>query len=271
MPLLFILMVVILIRSLTFPGAMKGVEFLFAIHPETMSASTILNALGFTFFSLSLGCGTIVTYGCYVKETTDIPSSSGWIAFLALLGSILSGLMILPAVFAFGLDPNAGPGLVFVTLPIVFDHFPGGAFFAVLFYICLLTAALTSSISMLEVVIAYLGNEWNVRRPRGCFACWIALFLFGCVSALSFGPWSDVKVFGKTLFDALDFLSSNILLPMGGLFIALLTGWIAWPKFKEQLNYVKNRGTAYTTFIHAMVAIIAPIVVLFVIYQGCFA
>ena len=271
MPLLFILMVVILIRSLTFPGAMKGVEFLFAIHPETMSASTILNALGFTFFSLSLGCGTIVTYGCYVKETTDIPSSSGWIAFLALLGSILSGLMILPAVFAFGLDPNAGPGLVFVTLPIVFDHFPGGAFFAVLFYICLLTAALTSSISMLEVVIAYLGNEWNVRRPRGCFACWIALFLFGCVSALSFGPWSDVKVFGKTLFDALDFLSSNILLPMGGLFIALLTGWIAWPKFKEQLNYVKNRGTAYTTFIHAMVAIIAPIVVLLVIYQGCFA
>ena len=124
---------------------------------------------------------------------------------------------------------------------------------------------------MLEVVIAYLGNEWNVRRPRGCFACWIALFLFGCVSALSFGPWSDVKVFGKTLFDALDFLSSNILLPMGGLFIALLTGWIAWPKFKEQLNYVKNRGTAYTTFIHAMVAIIAPIVVLLVIYQGCFA
>ena len=164
MPTLFILMLCIIVRGLTLPGAWEGVVFLFDFSFEKLTASSILNAMGFTFFSLSLGAGILVTYGSYLSDKTCIPSSSMWVAVLAIQAALLAGLMIMPAVFAFGLEPNAGPGLVFITVPMIFSSIPFGDVFAALFYICLFVAALTSSVSLLEVVTAFLQNEWHLSR-----------------------------------------------------------------------------------------------------------
>ena len=171
LPTLFILMIVIMIRSLSLPGAMEGVKFLFDFSFDKLTWMSVLNAMGFTFFSLSLGCGIMVTYGAYLKDSTDIPNSSLWIAYLAIQTALLAGLMIMPAVFAMGQDPNAGPGLVFVTIPFIFSQIPFGWFFMILFNVCLLVAALTSSVSLLEVCIAYLQNEWHMKRISASIMC----------------------------------------------------------------------------------------------------
>ena len=184
MPTLFVLMLAIIVRGLTLPGAWEGVVFLFDFSFEKLTASSILNAMGFTFFSLSLGAGILVTYGSYLSEKTCIPSSSMWVAVLAIQAALLAGLMIMPAVFAFGLEPNAGPGLVFITVPMIFGSIPFGDVFAALFYICLLVAALTSSVSLLEVVTAFLQNEWHLSRRTAVIGCWISLFFLGAVSPL---------------------------------------------------------------------------------------
>ena len=177
-------MIVIMIRSLSLPGAMEGVKFLFDFSFDKLTWMSVLNAMGFTFFSLSLGCGIMVTYGAYLKDSTDIPNSSLWIAYLAIQTALLAGLMIMPAVFAMGQDPNAGPGLVFVTIPFIFSQIPFGWFFMILFNVCLLVAALTSSVSLLEVCIAYLQNEWHMKRISASILCYVGLALLGCVPRL---------------------------------------------------------------------------------------
>ena len=240
LPTLFILMIVIMIRSLSLPGAMEGVKFLFDFSFDKLTWMSVLNAMGFTFFSLSLGCGIMVTYGAYLKDSTDIPNSSLWIAYLAIQTALLAGLMIMPAVFAMGQDPNAGPGLVFVTIPFIFSQIPFGWFFMILFNVCLLVAALTSSVSLLEVCIAYLQNEWHMKRISASILCYVGLALLGFVSALSFGVWSDVKIFDRIIFDFLDWFCSNIMMPLGGLSIALLAGWKAWNSTYVQVNLVKK-------------------------------
>ena len=136
MPTLFILMLAIIVRCLMLDGAWEGVKYLFAFDWDTVTSSAILNAMGFTFFSLSLGAGILITYGSYLQKESNIVSASIWVAVLAIQAALLAGLMIMPAVFAFGLEPNAGPGLVFVTVPMIFSQIPLGGFFALLFYIC---------------------------------------------------------------------------------------------------------------------------------------
>ena len=147
MPTLFVLMLAIIVRGLTLPGAWEGVKFLFEPNFEAFTGEALLNALGFSFFSLSVGSGSMMNYGSYLSDETKIGSSTAWIVFLAMAAAILGGLMIMPAVFAFGLSPDAGPGLTFATMPAVFANLPAGQFFAVVFYVCLFVAAITSSIS----------------------------------------------------------------------------------------------------------------------------
>lgn len=268
MPTLFILMLFIIIRSVTLPGAGAGIEFLFKLDWSTVTWSSILNAMGFTFFSLSLGCGIMVTYGSYLKTNTDIPNSTLWVSYLAVQTAILAGLMILPAVFALGQNPNAGPGLVFITIPLVFSQIPFGWLFAILFYICLLTAALTSSVSLLEVIIAYLQNEWHLKRGISTLLCYVSLFFLGSVSALSFGSWSHLTVGGKNIFDLLDYVCTNIMMPVGGLTIAVLAGWYAWPQVKEQLNMVKKYSDGFNQFIRFALMVLSPLLVVVVIATG---
>jgi len=268
LPLFFLLMLFITGRSLTLDGAMQGVDFLFNFSFSKLTWESVMNAMGLTFFSLSLGCTILVTYGLYLRNSTDIPSSACWISWLAIQTGILAGLMIMPAVFAMGQDPKAGPGLVFVTVPLVFSQIPMGEVFAALFYVCLLVAALTSAISLVEVVVAYLCNEWHMRRVSATLLIYISAFTLGGASALSFGPWSGVTVGGKILFDLLDYVCTNIMMPVGGMAIAILAGWIARDQFRSQLSLVRSYSQTTLDFLSVAVRILAPIMVLLVLISG---
>lgn len=164
MPVLFILMLILIVRGLTLPGAVKGLEYLFKPNWSGFTSSAIFNAMGFTFFSLSLGAAVMVTYAGYLSEKVNLLTSTAWVAFLAIMAAVLGGLMVMPAVFAFNLSPTAGPGLTFVTMPAIFSQMPFGVFFAILFYFCLVVAAITSSMSMLEAVVASLLDYTRLSR-----------------------------------------------------------------------------------------------------------
>ena len=158
----------------------------------------------------------MLTYGSYLDSKVDLVNSSCWIAFLTILSSLMGALMVMPAVFAFGLDPTAGPGLTFVTMPVIFAQLPFGNLFAIAFYACLLVAAITSSVSMLEIDVAFLHDEWHWSRPKAVVVTTVALLFVGSFSALSFGPLADAKWLGRTFFDWVDYITSNICLPIGG-------------------------------------------------------
>lgn len=226
MPILFILLIVLMIRGLTLDGAEDGLEFLWNPDWSKISAGTILLALGHAFFTLSLGMGAMLTYGSYMSEKDNIPGAALQVVSLDTLIALVAGIAIFTAVFAVGLDPAAGPGLIFHTLPGVFVKMPGGYFFSILFFILLSIAALTSSISLLEVVVSYFVDERNWKRHNAAIVLGLIIFLIGLPSALSFNLLADVKIFGLTFFDLVDFIASNILLPFGGLLISVFVAWV---------------------------------------------
>ena len=236
MPMLFVLLAVLVVRSVTLPGAWAGIAFFLEPPFSTLSAGTAAAALGQAFFSLSLGMGAMITYGSYISRLENLPKAALWVTSLDTLIAVMAGFLILPAVFAFGFDPAAGPGLTFITLPAVFSQMPFGAFFGTLFFVLLAVVALTSAMSLLEVVVAYLIDEKGVSRAKAAWGAGIAIFLLGIPSSLSLGIWSDVTIAGKGFFDVMDYLASNILLPTGGIFIALFAGWVAYPKIMDANN-----------------------------------
>ena len=225
MPMLFFIVIAIAIYSVTLPGAGRGVEYLFKPDFSKIDAKVCATALGQAFFSLSLGFGTILTYASYVDKKENILFQSTATAASDLMFALIAGLAIMPAVFAFGLNPQSGPGLVFETLPFVFGKMPAGGVIAILFFVALLVAALTSSISMLEVAVAYLTEEKKFSRPTACAVLFGACWTVGALCSLSFGPLSDIRIFGDTIFDFFDNLSSNVLMTLGSLFTVLFVGW----------------------------------------------
>lgn len=225
MPLLFFIVIAIAIYSLTLPGAQKGVEYLFNPDFSKIDAKACAAALGQAFFSLSLGFGTIMTYASYVDKKENIMFQSSATAISDLMFALIAGLAIMPAVFAFGLNPQSGPGLVFETLPFVFGQMPAGGFVAILFFLALLVAALTSSISMLEVAVAYLVEEKKFSRISACILLFVICWVIGAICTLSFGPLSHIKIDGGNIFDFFDNLSSNILMTLGSLLTVLFVGW----------------------------------------------
>ena len=225
MPLLFCIVLGIAVYSLTLPGAAKGVDYLFNPDFSKINGQSIAAALGQAFFSLSLGFGTIMTYASYVDKKENIMFQSGATAVSDLMFALIAGLAIMPAVFAFGLDPQSGPSLVFETLPFIFGKMPAGSVVAIFFFVALLVAALTSSISMLEVAVAYLVEEKKISRTAACIILFLICWAIGTFCSLSFGPLSDVKIFGGSIFDFFDNLSSNILMTLGSLLTVLFVGW----------------------------------------------
>ena len=230
MPVLFVLLAVLCARSVTLPGAGAGITFFLEPDFSKVSAGTVTAALGQAFFSLSLGMGVMITYGSYISHLENLPKAALWVTSLDTLIAVMAGFLILPAVFAFGFDPAAGPGLTFITLPAVFSQMPFGAFFGTLFFVLLAVAALTSAMSLLEVVVAYLVDEKGVPRVKAAWGAGMVIFLLGIPSSLSLGVWSDFTIAGKGFFDTMDYLASNVLLPMGGIFIALFAGWVVYPR-----------------------------------------
>ena len=225
MPLLFFMVLAIAIYSMTLPGAKAGLDYLFNPDFSKITGKACAAALGQAFFSLSLGFGTIMTYASYVDKKENILFQSTATAVSDLMFALIAGMAIMPAVFAFGLNPQSGPGLVFETLPFVFGQMPAGGFVAILFFLALLVAALTSSISMLEVAVAYLVEEKGFSRVWACVVLFVICWVVGAVCSLSFGPLSGVKIDGGNIFDFFDNLSSNILMTLGSLLTVLFVGW----------------------------------------------
>ena len=225
MPMLFFIVIAIAVYSLTLPGAGKGVDYLFNPDFSKIDAKACAAALGQAFFSLSLGFGTIMTYASYVDKKENILFQSTSTAISDLMFALIAGVAIMPAVFAFGLNPQSGPGLVFETLPYVFSQMPAGGIVAILFFIALLVAALTSSISMLEVAVAYLVEERKFSRIGACITLFVLCWIVGALCSLSFGPLSNIQIGGRGLFDFFDNLSSNVLMTLGSLFTVLFVGW----------------------------------------------
>lgn len=268
MPLLFIMMLVLIVRGLTLPGAMKGVEFLFKPDFKQFTGSSLLNAMGFAFFSLSVGSASQMNYGSYLSNKVNLPTSVSWIVFLAIIASLLGGLMIMPAVFAFGLSPDAGPGLTFATMPAVFAQLPFGHAFAITFYVCLFVAALTSAISIFEMSVQYLADEWKITRAVASALCFVSLAILGVLCALSFGPLANVKVIGFTFFDFFDYLTSNIGMPIGVLGIGLVVGWLARPMAETQLQLVQPYPQYFLTLFHLIAGFVAPVLIIIVMLKG---
>ena len=225
MPLLFIIVVAIAIYSLSLPGAKAGLDYLFNPDFSKITGKACAAALGQAFFSLSLGFGTIMTYASYVSKKENILIQSSATAVSDLMFALIAGMAIMPAVFAFGINPQSGPGLVFETLPFVFGQMPAGGVVAILFFLALLVAALTSSISMLEVAVAYLVEEKGLSRVWACVILFVICWVVGALCSLSFGPLSHIQIDGGNLFDFFDNLSSNILMTLGSLLTVLFVGW----------------------------------------------
>lgn len=270
MPLLLVLLVVLAIRGLTLPGSEKGIEFYFTPDFSKVTLDTIHAALAQAFFSLSVGMGVMITYGSYMSRERPLAGDAGWVVALDSSVAILAGLVILPAVFAFGMDPKAGPSLTFITLPAVFAQMPGGAIFGVLFFLMLSVAALTSAISLLEVVTAHIEEEFVKSRKSTAIGTGIVMFLMGIPAALSFGAWSDFKLFGMTVFDLMDFLATKIMLPVGALGITLFVGWVVWARVSAELNGEAGGVPGWAILWRAMCAFIAPALILWILLSGLF-
>ncbi len=236
MPMLFVILVVLVGRSLTLPGAMEGLRFFVTPDFSKVTGATLTAALGQAFFSLSVGLGAMITYGSYLDRKQNIGRSASSVVGLDTIAALLAGLVLFPAVFAFGVNPGAGPGLAFVTLPSVFAQMPAGQFFGTLFFVLLAIAALTSAVSLMEPVVAYFMDQHGFRRTHIAVATGVAAFVLGIPSSLSMGIWSDATLFGMGFLDLIAFVTSSVMLPVGGLLIALFVGWVMGPKAIAELK-----------------------------------
>jgi NSS family neurotransmitter:Na+ symporter len=261
MPLLFLVLLFLIYKALMLPGAEKGVAFFLNPDFSKVTWNTVTAALSQAFFSLSLGAGTMITYGSYLKRDINLGRSAVTVCFLDTGVAVLAGLLILPAVFAFGVAPSAGPGLTFISLPAVFGSMDGGVFFASLFFFLLLVAALTSALSLLEVVIAYFVDEVGMSRKMATLVFGVLIFAFGIPSSLSQGALADVTVFGLGFLDLMDTLSSKILMPIGAILSCIFVGWVIWPDAKDEVTAHGARAGAVLHVWGAVVKVVAPVAV----------
>jgi NSS family neurotransmitter:Na+ symporter len=232
MPALFVLLFVLVGYAWNSGSFQEGLDFLFQPDFSRISANGILIAMGHAFFTLSLGMGAIMVYGSYLPGNASIAKTSIAVSLMDTLVALLAGMAIFPIVFANGLEPGAGPGLIFQTLPIAFGHMEYGAFFGMLFFLLLVFAAWTSAISLIEPAVAWLVENRGMTRIFASVVAGVATWLFGLLTVLSFNLWSEVKLLSRfevfrdsTIFDLLDYLTANIMLPLGGLLIAVFAAW----------------------------------------------
>lgn len=272
MPALFILIIILAIRSITLPGSGEGIAFYLKPDFSKLNTGSILAALGQTFFSLSVGMGAMMTYGSYISRKASLFKTAGQVAAIDTSIALLAGFVIFPAAFAFGIEPGAGPGLVFITLPTIFTQMPLGSFFAFLFFVLLSIAALTSSISLLETVVAYFIDQKRWGRLKASVLAGALVFLLGIPSSLSQGA-VPISIFGVSFLDAVDFLTSNIMLPLGGLLTAIFVGWRMKSEdvLTEAMDGSKvSKGLAQTWLLLVRFAAPAAILLIFINAIGLF-
>lgn len=263
MPLLFLLIVILGIRACTLDGAVEGLKFLFLPKFSELTSQGVLSALGQAFFSLSIGMGVLLTYASYIKKSENLTSISIQVICADTLIAILAGVAIFPAVFAYHIAPDSGPGLVFLTLPQVFQSMAFGQIWAILFFLLLAMAALTSSISLLEVIVAFFVEEKHISRKKATAISTLIVTFFGILCTLSFGPLKEIHVMGMSIFDIFDFVSSNILLPLGGILISIFIGW----RFDRRLLEAEltNQGQIKLVFLKPLIFVLKYVAPLFIL------
>jgi neurotransmitter:Na+ symporter, NSS family len=270
MPILFLILVMIGVRSLMLPGASAGLNFLF--HPDfsKVTGAVVLTAMGLAFFKLSVGMGTMITYGSYFRDDQNIPVTALRVMLADLTVSILAGIAIFPAVFTYGFKPEAGPSLLFITIPAVFSQMPFGNVFVVLFFVLGAIAATGAMLSIMEVPVAYLHQRFGLSRFKATALTVVLLGLIGSTAALSNSTLAGFKLFGMTMFDLYDYLTSNLLMPVGGLFICIFVGWV-WGEEKVRAA-LSNDGdlhnSAMISTFFFIVRYVAPITIVVILLRG---
>lgn len=234
MPGLIAILLGLVVYSFTLDGFPQSVSFLFSFDTSELSAEGLLEAVGHAFFTLSLGMGAILTYGSYLDKKEGLVRTAFTVGLLDTAIALVAGLIIFSVVFTFGFEPGAGPGLMFKTLPMLFAKLPGAYFLTIVFFVLVTFAALTSAVSLLEVVVAYLDEKHNLKRWQTTLGAGLVIYALGVLSALSTNKLADFKVLGLTFFDLFDKLSSQYFLPLGGLGISLFFGWVLGPKAVER-------------------------------------
>ena len=265
MPILFIFFIILAIRSLTLDGAMEGIRFMFVPDWSYLNFDTLLLALGQAFFSLSVGITCMITYASYLSRKEKIVSSAFNVAWMNIVISILAGLVIFPAVFALGYSPDQGPGLVFVMIPAVFEQLPFGSLLLIIFFILLLFATVTSSISMLEIVVSVGIGDQPSKRKKATTWFALAIFIVGIPSALSYGVLSDFTIANRSIFDFVDFITNSIMMPVGGLIISIFAGYYYSKKIAQ--DELETSPIIFTLW-RLSVRYVAPIGILIILIRG---
>ena len=262
MPSLFVLLLLLDAYAMSTDYYQKGIDFLFGVDFSVITGDSVLTAMGHAFFTLSLGMGAIMVYGSYLPEHVSIAKTSFMVAIADTGVALLAGIAIFPIVFANGLEPGAGPGLIFQTLPIAFGNMTGGLIFGTLFFVLLVFAALSSSISLIEPAVAWLVENRDMSRKKACIWAGLVTWVFGLGTVFSFNIWSEFKIFDKTIFDLLDYLTANLMLPIGGFFIAVFAGWVMKKQHSEQ-ELAMEIPAAYLTW-RVLVRYVSPAAVFLV-------
>ena len=270
MPTLFILLLVIVVASCMLPEAEKGIEFLFKPDMSKFTSDVFLGALGQSFYSMSIAMGCICTYASYFSKQTNLANSAMQIGVIDFFVALLAGLVIFPAAFSVGVNPDSGPSLIFITLPNVFQHAFGneviGYAISVLFYILLSMAALTSLMSLHEVSTAFLQEEMGTTRKRAALGVTIGCIIIGTVCSLSLGAWSHIRVWGMTIFDTFDFVTGQLFLPIVGFLTCIFIGWFVPHKIVHDeftnMGTLRN-GTLFHFYIF-LVKYVCPVFILFI-------
>ena len=271
-PSLLVMVIIIAIRSITLDPAAtaKVLSFLFKPDFSKLTWDAVLIAMGLAFFKLSVGMGTMITYGSYWQKEQNIPLRTATVMLSDLAVSLLAGLAIFPAVFAFGFEPASGPSLMFITIPAIFASMPLGQIFMILFFVLTGFAATGAMISLIEVPVAYVNEKYNISRVKATVATNLTLALIGSLAALSNSSLANFKLFGLTMFDLFDYASQNLMLPIGGLFIAIFVGWV-WGS-NNVVKALNNEGTLNNQMIISVfmfiIRYITPILVIVILLGG---
>ncbi|KPL23321.1 MAG: Na+-dependent transporter, partial [Bacteroides sp. SM1_62] len=261
MPILLAILLVLVARGVTLEGAREGVRFLFKPDFSQITGNTVLVALGQAFFSLSVGMGTLITYGSYIQKRDNLANTAVSVAFADTFIAVIAGLAIFPAVFAFGISPDSGQGLVYITLPVIFQKMAFGSFWALLFFLLLCLAALTSTISVLEVVVAYFSEELGMNRKRASLIAGSSIGILGLMVTMSWGPLANVTFRDLNIFELFD-ASPAYFLPLGGFFIVIFVGWFyGRNNSKKELSSEGKRSIRYYPIFIFLVRYLAPIAI----------
>jgi len=273
MPALFVMLLIMIGYAAVEGDFNAALSFLFSADFSKIDGGTVLVAIGQAFFSISVAMGLLMTYGSYVPKNVSLTKSALIIAGADTLVAVLAGLMIFPLVFGNDLDPGSGPGLIFRTLPTAFAEMPGGQFFGVVFFILLAFAAVTSLIAIIEPIVRFAEGKWNMTRRNGVLVFGTLAWAIGLLTVFSFNIWSDVHLLGqfkafegKTVFDLIDYATANLMMPLGGILMALFVGWRIKPAaLAEDLSFSSN--ALFTVWLW-MIRIVVPLAILWVLYSS---